>query len=119
MKYIYLDKFNTMLRTLSINTKEFFKIALKELSIDDERKQYLQKIARFIAKEIDRKSFVNLNYICTHNSRRSQIAQVWSAYSAHKFKMEAVQSFSGGNAVTAFYRNTVKTLQEAGFYFQE
>ena len=32
--------------------------------------------------------------------------------------MSDINSFSGGTAATAFYRNTVKTLQEVGFTFQ-
>ncbi|MBI9041430.1 hypothetical protein [Lutibacter sp.] len=107
-----------MLRTESINTEQFFKNALINLKIDENRKQLLKSIAIFIAKEMELNKKVNLNYICTHNSRRSQLAQVWSSYAANYFKFSEVKSFSGGTAITAFYRNTVKTLQEVGFTFQ-
>ena len=107
-----------MLETSSISTEQFFTNALKELNLDEHREKLLVSIAQFIAKEITKNKKVNLNYICTHNSRRSQIAQIWSCYATNYFQFKKVESFSGGTAVTAFYRNTVKTLQEAGFNFQ-
>jgi arsenate reductase (thioredoxin) len=107
-----------MLETISINTEDFFKNALNTLKLDKNRRQLLTSIAQFIAEEIKANKKVNLNYICTHNSRRSQLAQVWSSYACNYFKLSEVNSFSGGTAITAFYRNTVKTLQEVGFNFQ-
>lgn len=107
-----------MLRTESINTEHFFKSALENLTIDENRKQLLKSIAVYIAQQVTANKKVNLNYICTHNSRRSQLAQVWSSYATNYYKFSDINSFSGGTAATAFYRNTVKTLQEVGFTFQ-
>ncbi|WP_456376669.1 hypothetical protein [Lutibacter sp.] len=107
-----------MLESISINTALFFETALKELEIDETRVKLLQSIALFIASEIKDDKPVNLNYICTHNSRRSQLAQVWSSYACTYFKLKNIESFSGGTAATTFFRNTVKTLQEVGFKFQ-
>jgi len=107
-----------MLQTVSINTEHFFTNALNDLKIDNERIKLLQSIALFILKELKKNDTLNLNYICTHNSRRSQLAQVWSSYAANYFKLKNINSFSGGTAVTTFFRNTVKTLQEVGFKFQ-
>lgn len=107
-----------MLRTESINTEHFFKSALENLTIDENRKQLLKSIAVYIAEQVTANKKVNLNYICTHNSRRSQLAQVWSSYATNYYKFSDINSFSGGTAAKAFYRNTVKTLQEVGFTFQ-
>jgi len=74
-------------------------------------------MAIFIASELKEDRPVSLNYICTHNNRRSQISQVWSEFATNYFGLNGIQSFSGGTAVTAFYRSTVKTLQEVGFNF--
>lgn len=82
-----------------------------------ERKDLLRQIATAIAKELTVSQFANLNFICTHNSRRSQLSQVWAYYAAAYFKMD-IASFSGGTEVSALYRNTVKTLQKSGFCFQ-
>jgi len=107
-----------MLQTKSINTEQFFKKALAELKIDTNRLELLGSIALFIKNELVNNRSVNLNYICTHNSRRSQLAQVWSSYAANYFKFYEVKSFSGGTEATSFYRNTIKTLQDVGFVFQ-
>ncbi len=107
-----------MEQTISINTEQFFKDALTNLKIDENRMKLLQSIALFITNELEQNKRVNLNYICTHNSRRSQLAQVWSSYASYYFKFSEIYSFSGGTMATSFYRNTVKTLQEVGFDFQ-
>ncbi|WP_299525169.1 hypothetical protein [uncultured Lutibacter sp.] len=107
-----------MAQTVSTNTEQFFKAALTDLKIDANRMKLLQSIALFIANELKENKRVNLNYICTHNSRRSQLAQVWSSYATYYFKFSEVFNFSGGTMATAFYRNTVNTLQEVGFNFQ-
>ena len=107
-----------MLQTKAINTKVFFNLAIKELKIEPKRFQLLKETASQIVKEFKKTNKVNLNYICTHNSRRSQLSQVWSAYASNYYNLNTISSFSGGTAVTAFYRNTVKTLQEVGFIFK-
>tara|TARA_R110002126_G_scaffold291495_1_gene453195 strand:- start:26873 stop:27505 length:633 start_codon:yes stop_codon:yes gene_type:complete len=106
-----------MLKTSNIDTQYFFENAFKRNSISEDRSKLLLKIAETIANEYATKEVVNLNFICTHNSRRSQLGQVWGFYAAHYFNLN-MNSFSGGTEVTAFYRNTVKTLQKVGFLFQ-
>lgn len=106
-----------MFNTNSIKTSNFFNIALNELELTDERKELLISIASYIAAELKEKKIVNLNFICTHNSRRSQLAQVWAHYAVNYYKLQNINSISGGTEVTAFYSNTVKTLQEVGFTF--
>jgi len=102
---------------IKISTNNFFKSAQKSVVIDQERKETLSVISKFIANEYAKNGFVNLNFICTHNSRRSQLGQVWAFYAANFFELK-INAFSGGTEVTAFYRNTVKTLQKVGFDFQ-
>jgi arsenate reductase len=106
-----------MLFSSTISLENFFVNAYKKVIISDERKTLLLKISYAIAKDYTLNKEVNLNFICTHNSRRSQLGQVWSFYAAHYFKLN-INAFSGGTEVTAFYRNTVKTLQKVGFEFQ-
>ncbi len=104
--------------TNHIKTKLFFIDALKKVTIDDKRKELLVSIAEFIASEIKKLNTVNLNFICTHNSRRSQLSQVWAHYAIEFYKLKGIESFSGGTETTAFHGNTVKTLQEVGFEFK-
>lgn len=102
----------------SINTQVFFNEAINNLNIDSNRIQLLDTIAIYLTKELRLNNKTNLNFICTHNSRRSQLAQVWSSYAANFYKLNTINNFSGGVEITSFYRNTVKTLQEVGFNFQ-
>lgn len=106
-----------MLKTSNISAKSFFINALKRNTLLEDRKELLLQIAEAIAKEYTKNEVVNLNFICTHNSRRSQISQVWAFLAANYYKLN-INSFSGGTEVTSFHRNTVKTLQKAGFNFQ-
>lgn len=102
----------------STKTVIFFQNALKDIDLNEERKLLLSNISDFISNELKLNKTVNLNFICTHNSRRSQLAQVWAHYAIDYFKLNHINSFSGGTEITAFYSNTVKTLQEVGFEFQ-
>ncbi|WP_299669027.1 hypothetical protein [uncultured Polaribacter sp.] len=106
-----------MLKTAPISTENFFKQSLKKVKLSEDRKQLLNTISEKVAAAYTKHGIVNLNFICTHNSRRSQLGQVWAFYAAHFFNLH-INSFSGGTEVTAFYRNTVKTLQKVGFDFQ-
>lgn len=105
-----------MIRTDNINVKQFFEDAVKQTDISEERVVLLHKIADAINTIFKIKKRVNLTFICTHNSRRSQIAQVWGFFAAQYFDIK-INCFSGGTEITAFHRNTVKTLKKAGFLF--
>tara|TARA_B110000091_G_scaffold104434_1_gene113488 strand:+ start:588 stop:1220 length:633 start_codon:yes stop_codon:yes gene_type:complete len=105
-----------MPKTSTTSTKNFFENAGNTVSISKERAQLLDTIAENIAKEYQKEGTVNLNFICTHNSRRSQFGQVWSFFAAEYFNLN-IHAFSGGTEVTAFFKNTVKTLESEGFNF--
>ena len=106
-----------MINTKNISTKIFFEEAIKEITISNERKVLLIDIARTIINEYQDREKINLNFICTHNSRRSQFAQVWSFFAIEYFNLNNIFSYSGGTEVTAFHRNTVQSLQKTGFNF--
>ena len=100
-------------------TKNFFENSFHHVQISDERRSLLQRIADNILElRQQSNSTMYLNFICTHNSRRSQFAQVWSFFAAYYFDLQWIKSYSGGTSVTAFYKNTLKALQEAGFHFK-
>ncbi|MDO6745211.1 hypothetical protein Q4553_11550 [Tenacibaculum soleae] len=106
-----------MINTKNIDTKAFFEDARKEIIISIERKKLLTDIAQSIVNEYEDREKINLNFICTHNSRRSQFAQVWSFYAIEYFNLRNIFAYSGGTETTAFHRNTVKSLQKTGFNF--
>jgi len=106
-----------MIKTATVSTENFFEKAFKRVAFNEERKHLLERMAVVIADEYSNSGSVNLNFICTHNSRRSQLTQVWAYFAAEYFQVN-IGAYSGGTEVTSFYRNTVKTLQKSGFTFQ-
>lgn len=85
-----------------------------ELPISDERKQVLQVLIDYIQSKLDQGQDVNLNFICTHNSRRSQFSQIW-AQTAADFHGIPANCYSGGVEVTAFNERAVNSLKRNGF----
>ena len=101
----------------TIKTKKFFNNAINNVVIDDSRKELLNKIVIQIVVERKKIKKVKLNFICTHNSRRSQLAQVWAHYAIQYFKLKQIKSYSGGTEITSVHKNIIRTLQCADFKF--
>ncbi len=83
--------------------------------ISDERKIILNDLASYTLNSIKSQEVVNLNFICTHNSRRSHMAQLWAAAAAEYYGIKSIQSFSGGTEATAFNKNAIDAMERAGF----
>lgn len=83
--------------------------------ISDERKRELQKLIDYIKEKRLENAVVNLNFICTHNSRRSQFAQLWAKVAAD-YNQIPLNSYSGGVEVTAFNDRVVNSLKRFGFH---
>ncbi len=94
----------------------YFNKAKKDFDkIPADRKEQLQKIAAYIKTSIDKNKKVNLIFICTHNSRRSQMGQILGFAAAEYYGIKGVQCFSGGLEITAFNPRAVNALKNAGF----
>lgn len=106
-----------MIDTKNTNVKRFIEQAKNSITITNERNELLMLIADKIVEEYKEREKLNLNFICTHNSRRSQMAQVWAFFAIEYLNIGNIHSYSGGTEVTAFHRNTVKCLQKVGFEF--
>jgi len=83
--------------------------------IPAERKTELRKLSDYIFQKIKNKQAVELIVICTHNSRRSHLGQLWLAVAADYFQLSNIQTFSGGTEATAFNIRMVRALQNIGF----
>lgn len=83
-------------------------------TISESRKKELEVLTQFIQEKKDKGLPVLLNFICTHNSRRSQFSQVWGQVAASYFDISA-QSYSGGVEETAFNERAVASLERFGF----
>ena len=78
------------------------------------RREPLDELARFIATQRARGEPARLLFICTHNSRRSHLGQIWAAVAAAVHGVDGVETFSGGTEVTAFDPRAVEALRRAG-----
>jgi arsenate reductase (thioredoxin) len=83
------------------------------------RRHELQKIAAYIRESAHQGRPARLTFVCTHNSRRSILCQVWGAAAAAYFRIPAVETFSGGTEATAFNSRAVAVLRRAGFEIDE
>jgi len=88
-------------------------------SISNERKALLKPLIDYIQEKILNKDKVLLNFICTHNSRRSHLSQIWAQTLAHHFQIKNVFCYSGGTEATALYPMIVTTLEETGFQIEK
>ena len=84
-------------------------------AVPAERKVVLDEIAGTIATRLKEGGEANLTFICTHNSRRSHLAQIWAQVAARYYGLEGVKTFSGGTEATACNIRTVRALRRAGF----
>ena len=84
------------------------------LEISDSRKLILKELVEYIKTKKASKSEVHLNFICTHNSRRSQFCQIW-AETASAYYNKKIYCYSGGLLATEFNINAVNTMKKCGF----
>lgn len=98
----YFPEFNSKIEQFQSNT------------ISPGRKEVLNPLIDYIIKKINSNQTLKLNFICTHNSRRSQLAQVWAQIIALYCNIP-IECYSGGTEVTAFHPNAIAALKRAGF----
>lgn len=103
---------------ITLNQKLEIYIAMlgREMSlILPERKEMLINLAAIISELVKKDLSAKLIFICTHNSRRSHLAQLWAQVAAHKLGIEKVLCYSGGTEATEFNIHAVEALIRAGF----
>lgn len=83
-------------------------------SWDEARLKTVQDLVEFICLKIESGETAKLNFICTHNSRRSQFAQIWGSTLADLLELP-IECYSGGVEVTEFNPRAIKTLIQDGF----
>jgi arsenate reductase len=98
------------------NIERYMQERASEFSqIPAERKELLHDLASYIARRVESKEPVRLNFICTHNSRRSHMSQIWAGTAAAHFGIEDVHTYSGGTEWTAFNPRAVAAMKRVGF----
>lgn len=84
-------------------------------NISEERKTVLQPLIDFVQQKVNDKQEININFICTHNSRRSHLSQVWAQVASAHFNIPNVHCYSGGTEETALFPKVAETLTNQGF----
>ena len=97
--------YNPLLQTIAV---------LPISDIPAERKVLLDEMVDYLQEKISNGKEIRLNFICTHNSRRSQFSQIWAQTAAAYYGIEA-NCYSGGVEVTAFNPRAVAAIQRDGF----
>lgn len=115
-KIEYIKMENTTVSTLEqyiASAKEEFHL------ISDERKEALEVISNFVKTKLAEDGIANLILICTHNSRRSHLSQVWTQVAAYHYGFSDVFAYSGGTEATALFPSAANALERAGLSVQK
>ncbi len=88
---------------------------ISKISVPDERKEVLQPLIDYIQNKVTTNQEIRLNFICTHNSRRSHLSQIWAQTMAFQFQIDKVFCYSGGTEATAMFPKVAETLINQGF----
>lgn len=86
-----------------------------ESNIPRERKEILSPLIQYIKNKLSKNEDIRLNFICTHNSRRSHLSQIWAQTMAYHFGVHKVTCYSGGTESTAMFPKIAETLVNQGF----
>jgi arsenate reductase (thioredoxin) len=100
-------KINDLISQFSVNS-----IALERIII-------LHPLIEYIQIKKNNNEAILLNFICTHNSRRSHFSQVWAQTMSYHFNIKNVCCYSGGTEATAMFPKVVETLINQGFLIQK
>ena len=100
------------------------KTYIKKLTLDidkipKKRKKLLLDIAGYLKQDCFNENRANIIFICTHNSRRSQLAQCWSIASSQYYNLKNINFFSGGMETTSFNRKALNALKRSGFIIDQ
>ena len=101
------------MNTVLLNT-----IELLPKEISQERKIILQPLYEYLKNKTLNNQCIRLNFICTHNSRRSIFSQVWAQSLAHYFNLKNIFCYSGGTETTSVFPKVIEVLGHQGFETQ-
>jgi len=100
--------------------RPYVKEVVNELDrMSGDRKVVVGEIAAHIAARLEAGKAAKLTFICTHNSRRSHMSQIWAQTAAYYYGLDKVYAFSGGTDATACNCRTVTAMRRAGFSIKD
>ncbi|GEN66127.1 arsenate-mycothiol transferase ArsC [Chryseobacterium rhizosphaerae] len=95
--------------------KETVSTLIDVQNLTEERRAALIPLIQFIQDKVNKGLDINLNFICTHNSRRSHLSQIWAQTAASYYNITRVYCYSGGTEETALFPKVAETLIHQGF----
>jgi arsenate reductase len=96
--------------------KTYLDARMAELdALPPDRRETLGQLASFVREQHAAGQPARLLFICTHNSRRSHMGQLWAAAAAAYFEADGIETYSGGTEATAFNPRAVAAMERAGF----
>src|SRR5258708_4386175 len=84
-----------------------------------ERRVMLDEIASNVVDQLRAGKTAQITFICTHNSRRSHMSQIWAQTAAYYYGLDKVHAFSGGTEATACNCRTVAAMRRVGFGIED
>jgi len=87
--------------------------------VTPERRLVLDEIAANITGRLREGKTADLTFICTHNSRRSHMSQIWAQTAAYYYGIPGIRAYSGGTETTACNCRTVAAMRRVGFDIQD
>jgi arsenate reductase len=112
------DGFMITLNTILPAIKQQIKVMTYE-AITAKRKMELEPLIDYVQQKVNLNQEIRLNFICTHNSRRSHLAQIWAQTAAAFYKIPKVTCYSGGTEATALFPMVATTLENTGFEIEK
>lgn len=104
---------------LTLNIKKYCEARITEFDkIGASRKVKLNILAQYLIEKYQNESIPKVIVICTHNSRRSHLGQIWLAVGVSYFNLPKIETYSGGTEATAFNPRAVQALKQIGFDIQ-
>ena len=84
-------------------------------TIEEARRKQLHDLASYISLKLAKEEAVKIIVVCTHNSRRSHLGQLWLALAAQYYDLRGIETYSGGTEATALNERVVIALKNVGF----
>jgi len=103
MKKALFEAVTHVVQSLDINT------------VSEDRQKTLQPLIDYLQVKLGNNEAIRLNFICTHNSRRSHLSQIWAQTMAAYYDINKVSTYSGGTEATALFPKIAETLTNQGF----
>ena len=84
------------------------------IEVSNKRVFLINEIVNYIYKKTSENKIPKLNFICTHNSRRSQLCQFWASFFSNYYNINC-EVYSGGTVETEVHKSVLNNISDYGF----